>query len=73
MKPAQVNRWKELLCVLFGHEFTESRYEKETDTDFILEESHTCQQCQLSTIDISGRLYRYRQQHPEITAFEAGA
>lgn len=57
MKPRSLNRFREFVCVLFGHEFNEHGMEKEGD--FILEETYTCTNCQLSTIDISGRLQKY--------------
>lgn len=65
MKPSNLSRFKELYCVLFGHSFDEHYYEKEgpEETAFVLEEHSTCTNCELSTVDVSGRLQRYSEQH----------
>ena len=49
------NRWLEILCVLFGHEW--GSYRKVTsNTGRILEESSKCSRCRLENFDRSGYL-----------------
>lgn len=56
----ELNRWKELHCVIFGHEWNEEYTESE-DNGFILEQHKTCTNCRLTCVDISGRLRRYQE------------
>ena len=54
MKLNQLNRWKELLCVLFGHQF--DRHDTTKEGNFILKERWECTCCGLSVYDESGAI-----------------
>lgn len=54
-------RLAELLCVLFGHDWT-GYGSVEDDTGFILEEHNDCGRCGLRNYDGSGYVERY--EHP---------
>ena len=49
----RINRLKELVCVIFGHDWN-GRYERSTEEGHILEERVTCDFCKLTNIDESG-------------------
>lgn len=57
-----LNRFKELYCVIFGHEFNEQKWEKETD-GFILSHTKTCSNCGVSIIDESGYLQKAKEKY----------
>jgi len=62
MRIHELNRFKELYCVIFGHEFGEHYYEREAPDGFVLEHRATCINCRISIIDISGRMRRYAEE-----------
>uniref|UniRef100_A0A6M3J5X5 Uncharacterized protein n=1 Tax=viral metagenome TaxID=1070528 RepID=A0A6M3J5X5_9ZZZZ len=61
MKKKDYNRFKEFICVLFGHDFSKYSSKKEMPENFMLEEKWECTNCGLSIYDESGTIQRARE------------
>jgi hypothetical protein len=55
----QVNRLKELYCVIFGHDWNESGSTTDPETKIVLEKYKRCQNCTLEIHDRSGYIEKY--------------
>lgn len=56
------NRFKEFICVLFGHNWTQTGNTKDRETGIILSHYKQCENCDLRIVDESGFLELHRRQ-----------
>lgn len=52
--PMSYNRFKEIICIIFGHDWSSFYTRTDVPTGIVLERRQTCCNCNLTMIDESG-------------------